>query len=458
MRHDLLRWALLGLMLLGGRVRGEGFGEPGAPLHRTHQGLACETCHVAQGDAPAQKCLGCHPDVATAQRLQKGLHGHPKVRGKTCASCHREHRGTDADLRGFRHVEQPGTQRFDHTLTGFDLEAISKHALNAEGKPRVCEDCHRQKTATGRTIFSGSARTCKPCHADFHEGSRLKDCIDCHRYAGQSDATAGKPAARPEPKGEQSIQPLVGKSTTPTRWWAVGFDHNTQTGFPLVGPHRRGAQAGRCVLCHPASQAPAQFAQEKTCGAAPCHKRDDRHEGRWPQCQQCHKETRFSDVALAGPRPEHQVSPEPLAGAHNRVACRVCHTDQQRTLRGMANQCASCHQRDDIHHNALGPRCGDCHNQQTFAQTRFSHATVGCTLRGIHRALPCVDCHKGGNYAGLTPMCVGCHRDDAMRAAALGNTSRALHVGQTACTHCHNTTSFRQGLTSRAAPPESVCQ
>ena len=118
----------------------------------------------------------------------------------------------------------------------------------------------------------------------------------------------------------------------------------------------------------------------------------------------------------------------------------------------------SCHQRDDIHHNALGPRCGDCHNQQSFAGSRFNHATVGCMLRGIHRTLPCADCHKGGNYAGLSPMCISCHRDDAMRAAGAGNTAVALYAGQTACTHCHNTLSFRQGLASRPSPPESVCQ
>ena len=118
--------------------------------------------------------------------------------------------------------------------------------------------------------------------------------------------------------------------------------------------------------------------------------------------------------------------------------------------------CITCHQRDDIHHNALGPTCGDCHTQQTFAGARFRHDTVGCTLRGVHRALPCVDCHKGGNYAGLTPFCVGCHRDDAMRAAGAGVLPE-LHVVQTACTPCHNTITFRGALT-RQSPPESVCQ
>ena len=73
-------------------------------------------------------------------------------------------------------------------------------------------------------------------------------------------------------------------------------------------------------------------------------------------------------------------------------------------------------------------------------------------LRGIHRTLPCADCHKGGNFAGLSPMCISCHRDDAMRAAGAGNTAVALHAGQTACTHCHNTLSFRQGLASRPSP------
>jgi hypothetical protein len=182
-----------------------------------------------------------------------------------------------------------------------------------------------------------------------------------------------------------------------------------------------------------------------------CHKKDDEHNGQLgPRCAGCHAATNWKDVQA-----RHDVTPIALGGAHNRVACQTCHTGG-RALRGQAALCISCHQRDDIHHQSLGPRCADCHSQNTFSGARFGHDTVGCTLRGVHRTLPCVDCHKGGNYAGLSPLCVSCHRDDAMRAAAAG-VLPTLHLMQSQCTSCHNPVTFR-GARTVQSPPDSVCQ
>ena len=33
-----------------------------------------------------------------------------------------------------------------------------------------------------------------------------------------------------------------------------------------------------------------------------------------------------------------------------------------------------------------------------FAPARFDHISVGCDLQGLHRTLPCVDCHKSGQF------------------------------------------------------------
>jgi hypothetical protein len=131
-------------------------------------------------------------------------------------------------------------------------------------------------------------------------------------------------------------------------------------------------------------------------------------------------------------------------------------------LQGLAQLCIGCHQRDDVHHNSLGPRCSDCHTQQTFTGARFYHDRVGCTLTGVHRVLPCSDCHKGGNYAGVSPACISCHRDDAVRAAALKITTDGAapgpanrHDAQVSCGSCHNTASFR---VSRLVGTDSVCR
>ncbi len=455
---SIVHWGLRLLFLLGctGTAAADSassLGTPSAPLHRAHAEQACERCHNAQGEAPDQKCLACHKTISERQQQQRGLHAQPEVRKRTCARCHREHRGPDSDLRGFRQLQSRESGRFDHAMTGFDLSLQPQHEFNDKGAPRECTDCHRERTATGRVVYADNARGCKPCHADYHGGKSLGECAACHTQR-RSPSPAGSAASAPI----GAVQPLVDPRSKQEKWWLASFDHGAQTRFKLDGRHARGAKPGRCVICHPTPQAPKDFTQDTACGSSGCHQKDDRHDGRWPLCEQCHQPTRFSDVVSVGPRPEHRQSPDPLYGAHDRVSCQTCHKRPQQPLRGMSGQCISCHQRDDIHHNALGPRCGDCHTQQSFAGSRFNHSTVGCMLRGIHRTLPCADCHKGGNYAGLSPMCISCHRDDAMRAAGASNTAVALHAGQTACTHCHNTLSFRQGLSTRPSPPESVCQ
>lgn len=452
--HGFLRVLILLWASDAGGESARDYGTPRAPLHRAHNDVACERCHTGQGEAPDRKCLSCHSAIHDKQQAGRGLHAQPEVRGQTCARCHREHRGRDADLRGLSRLQSRQTGRFDHALTGFDLSLVRQHELSDAGTPRECTDCHRERTAAGQVVYADNARGCKPCHADFHAGSRLTDCVSCHPQR-RRPAVAGSSDLPPR---AGASQPLVDARSSQTAWWVERFDHRAQTRFPLDGRHARGAKPGRCIICHPTPRAPKDFSQDLACGSPTCHQKDDRHDGRWPQCETCHQPSRFADVATSGPRPEHRQSPDPLGGAHDRVPCQTCHGSPQRPLRGMSGQCISCHQRDDIHHNALGPRCGDCHTQQSFAGSRFNHATVGCMLRGIHRTLPCADCHKGGNYAGLSPMCISCHRDDAMRAAGAGNTAVALHAGQTACTHCHNTLSFRQGLASRPSPPESVCQ
>lgn len=216
--------------------------------------------------------------------------------------------------------------------------------------------------------------------------------------------------------------------------------------------HDGGHRALDCTRCHSADEEGHISNFKNARGdCISCHKADDEHNGKLGErCAMCHGASKWKAIYKG-----HDATPQPFGGAHDRLACQTCHS-QGRSLRGQADQCVTCHQRDDIHHNSLGPRCSDCHTQRSFAPARFNHDTVGCTLRGVHRVLPCLDCHKAGNYAGLSPTCVSCHRDDAMRAASAG-VLPTLHIQQTACTTCHNPVSFRGALT-RQSPPESVCQ
>ena len=113
----------------------------------------------------------------------------------------------------------------------------------------------------------------------------------------------------------------------------------------------------------------------------------------------------------------HDVPTPKFAGAHDRVPCVSCHPGG-RLLGGTGNLCITCHRNDDIHHNVLGPNCGECHTQRTWAGAHFEHTRVGCELIGVHRMLPCVDCHIGGNFTALATNCAACHRKDAIRGDA----------------------------------------
>ncbi|HLU66835.1 MAG TPA: hypothetical protein VKZ63_11190, partial [Kofleriaceae bacterium] len=129
------------------------------------------------------------------------------------------------------------------------------------------------------------------------------------------------------------------------------------------------------------------------------------------------------------------------------------------------NFCINCHRQDDIHANALSPRCGECHTQWSFAPARFDHSTVGCNLTGLHRTLPCYECHRTGQFVGLSPNCYGCHADDMQRASQVPNSPAALsHMqGQVQCGTCHNPNYFVPANTVALTGPhgygrESICR
>ena len=210
--------------------------------------------------------------------------------------------------------------------------------------------------------------------------------------------------------------------------------------------------AVRCQGCHPSQKYKPTPTQCQECHADP-----EAHKGELGiRCQGCHEPATWKKIHTG-----HDIFPVRFGGAHDRLFCKECHPSG-RVLQGLAQLCIGCHQRDDVHHNSLGPRCSDCHTQQTFTGARFYHDRVGCTLTGVHRVLPCSDCHKGGNYAGVSPACISCHRDDAVRAAALKITTDGAapgpanrHDAQVSCGSCHNTASFR---VSRLVGTDSVCR
>jgi hypothetical protein len=184
-----------------------------------------------------------------------------------------------------------------------------------------------------------------------------------------------------------------------------------------------------------------------------CHPEPAVHKGQYGTlCAQCHSTSTWTSV-----KPLHDVGDFSLKGAHDNIACERCHRDS-RPLAGSGNLCLNCHRQDDIHNNSLSPRCGECHTQWSFAPARFDHSKVGCNLTGLHRTISCFSCHTNGNFAGLSPNCVGCHRADAIRT---GTIAGIIHQDQTACGSCHNPNTWGDGKTNTGGSlggRDSVCR
>lgn len=441
------------------------------PLTGKHGDITCRKCHRGKGPADFENfngqtgCKECHE-----HRKVHSDPDHPdgKYTTKQCLDCHKA--GGEIEVKYDNIVKL-----YHGPNSNFPL--VKKH----KGVP--CDDCHKSRTQKGKTSFEKESPECGDrCHEDsLHKGSLGKKCTACHSSG---------------------------------LWDALKFDHNAATfpdgteGYPLKGEHK----GNKCESCHGANR---KFKDTpRTCAAEGCHADDDAHKGRLgDKCEKCHVETgdmlfnhnTMSDFHLDGkhvevrctdchpsvtfkPRPTtcfgchpepavhkgqygttceqchttrtwedikplHDVGDFSLRGQHGNVACERCHRDS-RPLAGSGNLCINCHRQDDIHNNSLSPKCGECHTQWSFTPARFDHGRVGCNLTGVHRTLACFDCHKNGNFVGITAECGGCHIADARRRGAVSDK----HNGYMTCgiADCHNPNSWSpQGVTLGR---ESVCR
>ena len=412
----------------------------------TGKGVDCMGCHehktVHDGKYNSQQCTGgngCHTEAGKVevkyQNMVAVYHGpaskFPLVKGHKnvpCADCHTGrskgkttfekipadcstntkchedslHKGTLGKLCTACH--SPGSWdalRFDHQEP-FPAGAKGKvdaFPLKGAHKDNKCESCHPTK----QYVEANTGCSDEGCHEndDAHKGRLGKQCEKCHVETGDNI-----------------------------------FNHNTMSAFRIDGGHMK----VRCTDCHPSVTFKPR---PKTCFG--CHPEPGVHKGQYGvACEQCHSTRTWEDI-----KPLHDVGDFSLKGAHDNIACERCHRDN-RPLAGSGNLCINCHRQDDIHSNALSPRCGECHTQWSFAPAKFDHSRVGCNLTGVHRTVACFDCHRNGNFSAMSPQCVSCHYDDAVKH---GGT----HLAYTSCTGtgCHNPNAWAPQI---GFSRESVCR
>ncbi len=364
------------------------------PLLKNHKGVPCQNCHTGRDKAGKTSFSGLKPNCNAAGQCHEDSL-HKGSLGDHCLACHT---GGTWDALKFDH-QQP----FPDDAKG----EVKQFQLKGEHLKNKCEECHPKRD------FAAAHPQCSAegCHAedDAHKGRLGDKCEQCHVETGDNI-----------------------------------FNHNAMSAFHLDGKHLE----VRCADCHP-----TMTFKPRPTNCFGCHPEPKVHKGQYgTQCEQCHTTATFVDV-----KPLHDVGDFSLKGAHDNIACERCHKDN-RPLAGSGNLCLNCHRQDDIHNNSLSPRCGECHTQWSFAPARFDHTRVGCTLTGLHRTIACFDCHKNGNFAGLLPNCVSCHRDDAFRAGQAGGID---HTAQTTCSLCHNPNTWATASgTSNAAGfgRDSVCR
>ncbi len=391
--------------------------------------VGCMGCHkhtnVHNKEFADADCKGCHKDAGVIEATptaRNNFHGpksvFPLVLGHAkvpCEKCHKDnewkipaecgqkchqdslHKGTLGDKCSRCHSggTWEGT-RFDHAKDS-DWPLLGNHKTTA-----TCEGCHPKR------LYKPTPRNCgdAKCHLedDAHKLRLGTTCESCHKETGDNT-----------------------------------FQHNVQAQFKLRDSHLEVA----CKNCHPTLEFKPR---PKDCFG--CHPEPTVHKGLYGTgCAGCHNEVAWQQI-----KPIHDVGNFSLAGSHDKIDCVRCHKDS-RPLAGTGNLCITCHREDDIHGNSLGPKCGDCHTQWAFAPARFDHTQVGCDLAGPHRTMPCLDCHKGGNFGGLSPDCAACHWNDTVGVQPDHAASSYFTCGT-----CHKITAWFPGVVGTGYGPNSVCR
>jgi hypothetical protein len=217
----------------------------------------CEKCHKKfDKSAQSRLCMDCHKEVGKDVAGKHGFHG-LQAADKECKECHTDHKGRDAKIV----ILDRAT--FDHGKTDYPLKGM--HA-----DPKVkCAGCH----LAGKK-FREAPTACSECHKkdDKHKGRFGSKCESCHVEKG---------------------------------WKEIQFDHDRRTKYPLVGKHR----TVKCNACHTGDL----FHDKLKTNCSSCHKKDDKHKGRFgAKCESCHVERDWKEILFDHDR----RTKYPLVGKH----------------------------------------------------------------------------------------------------------------------------------------------
>jgi hypothetical protein len=431
--------------------------------HKGTLGQKCANCHTAKdwkedtfnhnkdtkfalrGKHEPLKCDACHKASASTLKI-----------ATSCISCHKKddkHEGTLGDRCEKCHIEKnwSTTPGFDHDKTKFPLldkhEATNCkacHKVNLTDKlPIECSECHKKDDdAKGHKGNFGTK--CDSCHTakdwktaykfDHNRDTKyvLKDkhketkCVECHKgkLYGQNLKTECYSCHKKDDDNKGHKGRYDQKCETchiEKTWKTLIFDHDRDTKYKLLDKHR----AAKCDSCHKANLYKDKV--KSTCIS--CHKADDKHKGQeGDKCEDCHNAKSWKDAKF-----DHAKSKFPLLGKHFQVECKKCHLSAE--FKNAKSECESCHSKDDVHKQKLGPECGTCHNARDWKAWDFDHdRKTKFKLDGGHKGIGCYECHRTpskGKKLVTSVTCGDCHSSDDVHDGNFGRQCERCHVSNT---------------------------
>jgi len=354
------------------------------PLKGKHESVACAKCHKTtdfNAALPHAKCRDCHQDWHRGQFRQRQDQG-------DCAACHSENGFKPSSFTAARHKETAYPLEGNHSDVSCEkCHLPARESTNYHPKRSACLDCHKEAHEQ-QFVGQPHRNRCESCHTvgGFHPstftvsnhretrfalvGAHLAvACTDCHKVPPEPAMRSSARfhftdiacvACHRDPHRSQlsRSQTAYEKISTKqgcegchsTRNWkiAAGFDHEV-TGFSLTGAHR----LVDCIRCHhsPENNGSRLVVFEKTSKTcSSCHKDvhagQFRRAGRDPDCAQCHTTLNWRPSVF-----DHEKdSAFSLAGAHQKVACRLCHLTRKEIsgesilfYGGITKECSGCH-------------------------------------------------------------------------------------------------------------------
>jgi hypothetical protein len=162
-------------------------------------------------------------------------------------------------------------------------------------------------------------------------------------------------------------------------------------------------------------------------------------------CSLCHNSDSWN-VDLSKVEFDHSQTKFALAGQHQIVDCKSCHTSL--VFSSAKTDCMSCHK--DIHQGTVGFDCASCHTPSTWIVKNIMgiHQTSRFPLVGAHRSADCAQCHSGFSelkFDVLDVDCYSCHIQDYNYASSPDHKTANF---STDCQECHKVNAISWNTTN----------